>query len=140
MSREQALALAKETDSDLVLIAPSENPPVCRITNYGKLRYEQNKRERKERRGQKSGVLKELKVRPKTDKHDLMVRVNHAREFLSKGNKVKLTMVFRGRENSHPEIGRKILDGFISDLQDIGHPEAPPKREGRNIILLFAPK
>ncbi len=118
--------MADERDLDLVEVAPQAVPPVCRLLDYGKYRYEQAKREREARKAQKSSMLKEIRLRPKTDDHDLETKARRAREFLLDGDKVKITVRFRGRERSHPEIGQRILEQVIALLQDVAEIERPP--------------
>ena len=137
---EQALNLAREEGFDLVEVAPNEKPPVCRIMDYGKFKYAQSKRVHDAKRKQKQLLVKEMKMRPKTDEHDYQFKVKHVRRFLSEGNKAKITIMFRGRELSHPDLGRKILDRLIEDLSDASIVEQEPKREGRNMTMLLGPK
>lgn len=137
---EQALNLAREEGFDLVEVAPNEKPPVCRIMDYGKFKYAQSKRVHDAKRKQKQLLVKEMKMRPKTDEHDYQFKVKHVRRFLSEGNKAKITIMFRGRELSHPDLGKKILDRLIEDLSDASIVEQEPKREGRNMTMLLGPK
>jgi len=118
--------MARERDLDLVEVAPHARPPVCRFLDYGKYRYEQAKREREARKGQKASMLKEIRLRPKTDEHDLETKVRRARQFLLAGDKVKVTIRFRGRERSYPEIGQRILKRVIELLADVAEVERPP--------------
>lgn len=137
---EQALNLAREEGFDLVEVAPNEKPPVCRIMDFGKFKYAQSKRVHDAKRKQKQLLVKEMKMRPKTDEHDYQFKVKHVRRFLSEGNKAKITIMFRGRELSHPDLGKKILDRLIEDLSDASIVEQEPKREGRNMTMLLGPK
>ena len=138
---EAAQAKADEREMDLILIAPEGKPPVCKIGDYGKLRYEIQKKERQSRKGSRtSSVMKELKLSPKISEHDYNVRKDHALEFLAKGHKVKATMVFRGREVTHPEIGRQILFRLAEEVKEKGAVENPPRPEGRSLYMVIAPK
>lgn len=140
MPTHQALSLAEEEGLDLVEVAPNEKPPVCRIMDYGKFKYRQSKRVHEAKKKQKLFQLKEMKMRPKTEEHDYQFKVKHVRRFLTDGNKAKITIVFRGRELSHLEHGRRMLDRLTEDLGDIGTVEQEPKREGRNMTMVLAPK
>jgi translation initiation factor IF-3 len=122
------------------LIAPSADPPVCRIADIGKLKYESQKREKEARKSQRGGVLKELKISPKIAQHDFEVRVNSARGFLEKKNKIKVVMYFRGREGMYINLGIKVLDKLIEAIADLGKPEAPPKKFGKSLIMIIVPK
>lgn len=127
--------MARERDLDLVEVAPNARPPVCRFLDYGKYQYEQAKREREARKGQKTSMLKEIRLRPKTDAHDLETKIRRARKFLLAGDKVKVTIRFRGRERSYPEIGRRRLDHVVESLKDVAEVERPPvMAEGRAAI------
>jgi translation initiation factor IF-3 len=139
MSTSEALSRAREKGLDLVLVAPDLKAPVCRIADYGKMRYEIKKKERQSQK-QRTGILKELKVRPKIGEHDLVVRINQAKEFLGKKFRVKVTLTFRGREATHPELGRKILQRIIEEVSSVGIPEASPKRDGKLLLLMLIPK
>ncbi len=137
---EQAMSMAREQGLDLVEVAPNERPPVCRIMDYGKFRYQQSKRTQDAKKKQKQFQVKEMKMRPKTEEHDYQFKIKHVRRFLEEGNKAKITVMFRGRELSHIELGRKILDRLIEDLSDISTIEQEPKREGRNMVMVLGPK
>jgi len=139
ISTREALSIAEERNVDLVEVAPNASPPVCRLMDYGKFRYEQSKKEREARKHQKQTELKELRLKPKTDTHDLEVKANQARRFLHDGDKVKFTVRFRGREMAHTNIGRDILDYMIEHLRDVGSIEQKPTLEGRAISLVLAP-
>jgi translation initiation factor IF-3 len=139
VSSREALALAEERGLDLVEVAPNATPPVCRILDYGKYRYEQGKKEREARKNQKQVELKEVRLKPKTDKHDLDVKTSQARRFLLDGDKVKFTVRFRGREIFHSDIGREMLDQIMENLGDIAIVEQRPLMEGRAISLTLAP-
>lgn len=139
MSLREALAIAEERGLDLVEVAPNAVPPVCKITDYGKLRYEQTKKEREARKNQKQAELKEVRLKPKTDEHDLEVKAKQARRFLLAGDKVKFTVRFRGREIFHPDIGREMLEQMAEELRDVATVEQRPLMEGRALSLLLAP-
>ncbi len=134
-----AIQMAEERGFDLVEVAPNAVPPVCRIMDYGKFRYEQSKKEREARKHQKQVELKEVRLKPKTDDHDIDVKAKQARKFLLGGDKVKFTLRFRGREIFHPDIGLKMLEGMAEDLRDISVVEQKPLMEGRVLSLLLAP-
>jgi translation initiation factor IF-3 len=136
----QALRIAEERGLDLVEVAPTANPPVCRIMDYGKYLYQLNKKLHEAKKHQKNIVVKEVKFRPNTDEHDYEFKKNHIVRFLKQGDKVKATVFFRGREIVHQSIGRAILDRLVEELADLGAVEARPKMEGPNLIAIFAPK
>ena len=140
MSADEGRAIAREQGLDLVEVSPNARPPVCRVMDYGKYKYEQSKKERKARSKQHTQQLKEVKFRPKIEKHDLEVKVRNARRFLSEKHKVKITMNFRGREVTHAELGRAILDRVAKELEDVGTVETVPRMEGRHMLMLMAPK
>lgn len=140
VATRDALQKAQGADLDLVEVAPSANPPVCRIMDYSRFKYEQEKKTREARRHQRTTHLKEIKIKPHIEEHDYQVKLQHLKRFLSRGDKAKITMVFRGREMSHQEIGRKILDRVVSDLVDVGEVEKGPTREGRSIMVHFMPR
>lgn len=140
MSLRDAIGLAQDKDLDLVEVAPNGRPPVCRIMNYGKYRYEQQKREKEAKKKQKVFQIKEVKLRPNIDDHDFYVKLKNAQRFLKDGNKVKVTIMFRGREMSHPELGRDVLERVAKELADTIVREKPPKLEGRNMTMVIAPK
>ncbi len=137
---EEALRIAAEAGLDLVEVAPMARPPVVKIMDYGKFRFEQAKAARAAKKKQHVIHLKEVKYRPGIDKHDFEFKTRHARAFLEEGNKVKLTMMFRGRQVAHPELGREVLERVLHALQDIAKVEAEPKLEGRNMSMVVAPK
>jgi translation initiation factor IF-3 len=139
VSIDEAQRLAEEQDLDLVEVAPNASPPVCRLMDYGKFRYEQSKKEREARKNQKQTELKELRLKPKTDMHDLSVKAKKARRFLESGDKVKFTVRFRGREMAHTNIGREILDQIIEELRDVAIVEQKPQLESRSLSLVVAP-
>ena len=135
----EALRQARELDLDLVEVAPQANPPVCRIMDYGKFKYERDVRQKEARKKQSRSGLKEIKFRPKIDPHDYATKKGHVVRFLKGGNKVKVTIMFRGREMAHTELGRKILDRLVADLGEAIVVESFPKQEGRNMIMVIGP-
>lgn len=137
---KEALRLAAERGLDLVEVAPLARPPVCRIMDYGKFKYEQSKKEKEARKKQRIIDVKELKIRPNIDDHDFEVRVRSTERFLQDGDKVKLIMIFRGREIAHANLGREVLERLAQRVADIGVVERPPKIEGRNMIMILSPK
>jgi len=140
MSAEEALAIARGKDMDLVEVAPTANPPVCRIMNYGKFQYQKSKRAHEAKKNQKQVVVKEVKFRPKTEAHDFDFKKKHIIRFLSEGNKAKATIVFRGREMSHQELGHKLMGKLIDELKEVADIERPPKMEGYALVTIFMPK
>lgn len=140
MDPRKALEIAEERGLDLVEVAPSANPPVCRIMNFGKYQYQQSKKAADARKHQKSIHVKEIKFRPRTDEHDYQFKKNNIVRFLEEGNKAKATVVFRGRENAHTEIGRRMLERLVTDLQQYAEVEREPKLEGNQYIVVLAPK
>ncbi|MGL5207259.1 MAG: translation initiation factor IF-3 [Acidaminococcaceae bacterium] len=140
MSGRDALNLALERHMDLVEIAPNAKPPVCRIMDYGKYRYEQQKREKEARKKQKTFDIKEVKLRPGIEDHDFDVKFKNAVRFLEDGDKVKVTIMFRGRELSHPELGEVLLTKMAKRLEDLAVVERAAKLEGKNMIMIVAPK
>jgi len=135
----QALDMAAQASLDLVEISPGAEPPVCRIMDYGKYRYELNRKERDARKKQQSGGLKEIKLRPNTDQHDYDFNVKHAREFLGEHHKVKVTVVFRGRQLVYKDQGFELLQKFAADLAEVATVEREPLLEGKQVTLLLAP-
>ena len=140
MSGREAQQLAYEKHLDLVEIAPTAKPPVCRIMDYGKYRYEQQKREKESRKKQKTFDIKEVKLRPGIEEHDFNVKFKNAVRFLEDGDKVKVTIMFRGRELSHPELGEVLLNKMADQLKEMAVVERQPKLEGKNMIMIVAPK
>lgn len=134
-----AVRLAQERGLDLVEVAPNARPPVCRIADYGKMKYEKKKREAAARKNQSQQQLKEVKVRPKTDDHDMAVKVGHARRFLEQGNKVKVTVRFRGRERAHLDIGAQQCMRVADAVKEIGQIESAPRMEGRQMFMILTP-
>lgn len=137
MPTGQALAIAQEAGLDLVEVAPNAQPPVCRVMDFGKYVYEQHKKDKGSKSS--SAKVKEVKFRPRVDVHDFMTKLRHAEDFLFHGNKVKLTLTFRGREMAHTEIGYETMRRAVTDLAHIGHPDNEPKLVGRNIIVMMTP-
>ncbi len=135
----EAIRLAQSRGVDLVEVAPNATPPVCRIVDFGKYRYEQSKREKEARKHQHATKLKEVQLRPAIDPHDRQTKLNHAIEFLCEEMKVKLSLRFRGREMAHQEIGTQVVDKFIEDLAPYGHPDAEPKLAGKSINVILSP-
>jgi len=137
---EEAFRVAADAGLDLVEVAPLARPPVVKVMDYGKYRFEQAKAARAAKKKQHVIHLKEVKYRPGIDKHDFEFKTRHARTFLQDGNKVKLTMMFRGRQVAHPELGREVLERVVAALQDVARIEMEPKLEGRNMSMVVAPK
>ncbi len=140
MKTAEALSLAQEKKLDLVNVAPGAKPPVCRLMDYGKYKYEQSKRDREARKRQKTTTIKEIKLRPNIDQHDFDVKAKRARKFLENGDKVKVTVMFRGREITHPEIAHRLCKQLAEDLTECSVVEKPAKQEGRNMLMILAPK
>ncbi|MBB5336020.1 translation initiation factor IF-3 [Pectinatus brassicae] len=140
MATRDALARAEEVHLDLVEVAPKAKPPVCRIMDFGKYRYEQQKRDKEARKKQKVITIKEVKLRPNIEQHDFNVKTKNALRFINDGNKVKVTIMFRGRELSHPELGRDLLLKVADALSEYVVVERAPKLEGRNMIMILTPK
>ncbi|MBV9847602.1 MAG: translation initiation factor IF-3 [Kutzneria sp.] len=136
---EDALRLAVEADLDLVEVAPQARPPVCKLMDYGKFKYESAQKARESRRNQQLTVIKEQKLRPKIDSHDYETKKNHVVRFLEHGHKVKVTIMFRGREQSRPELGYRLLQRLADDIAQLGFVESSPKQDGRNMIMVLAP-
>lgn len=139
MSIKDALALAKEEGSDLVEIVPSAQPPVCKIINYGKYKFDIQKKSKEAKKKQKSVQLKEIKMRPQISIHDYNFKMKHIREFLDEGNKVKITIMFRGREMAHTEFGYDLINKIIQDLENEASTEKPAKLEGKNLSAVLNP-
>ncbi len=140
MPTPDAFRKAQESGYDLAEVAPHSQPPVCRIMDYGKYKYEQSKKEHQMRRHQKSTSVKEIKLRPRTDKHDLAIKVRQIKGFLDDGNKTKVTVTYRGREMANQELGRVMMSSVVQQLVDCGQVELPPRMEGRSLIMIVAPK
>ena len=140
MSARDAMKMAKEAELDLVKIAPAAKPPVCKIIDYGKYRYEQARKEKEAKKKQKTIEVKEVRLSPNIDVNDLNTKVGAARKFIEKGNKVKVTLRFRGREMAHMQSSRHILDDFAEQMKDVASVDKPPKIEGRNMIMFLTEK
>lgn len=140
MSVKKALGLARDEGLDLVNISPNAKPPVCRIVDYGKLRYELERKEKESRKKQKITEVKEIQLSPNIDSNDLQTKMNHAKKFLDKGNKVKVVLRFRGRELKHLEHSRHVLDGFVEALKDVAAIEKAAKVESRNLTVVLSPR
>jgi translation initiation factor IF-3 len=136
----EALAIAAKAGLDLVEIAPNADPPVCRVMDYGKYRYQQSKKLQDARKSQTTIQIKEIRLRPKTEEHDLEVKIRHIKKFLQQNDKVKITMMFRGREIAYSDLGRKIMETIRDALDEVGAMEMQPKLEGRNMIMIVVPK
>lgn len=135
----EALRLGEERGLDLVEVAPNANPPVCRLMDYGKFLYERGRREREARKAQKQIEIKEIRVRPKIADHDVTIKMNQARQFLADGAKVRLRVRFRGREITHQEIAKKLLERIAEQMSDVATVEQPPMMEGNTMLMLLAP-
>ena len=140
MSAKEAYKLAQEAELDLVKIAPTAKPPVCKIIDYGKYRYELTRKEKEAKKKQKTVEVKEVRLSPNIDTNDLVTKVNSARKFVTKGNKVKVTLRFRGREMAHIQQSKHILDDFAKMLEDVASVEKPAKLEGRNMSMVLTVK
>jgi len=136
---ERALQLAGDVDLDLVEVAPMARPPVCKLMDFGKFKYESALKAREARRNQQQTVIKEMKLRPKIDPHDYATKKGHVIRFLKAGDKVKVTIMFRGREQSRPELGFRLLRRLSEEIAELGFVEASPKQDGRNMIMVLAP-
>jgi len=140
MSPKEGLKLAQEQEQDLVLVSDKADPPVCRIQDYGKYKFEQEKKAREAKKKQHTADVKEVKMRYKIEEHDYNVRLNNARKFLKKGDKVKATISFRGREIQHSNLAEELLKRLAKDLEEEAEVQQEPKREGRNMMMLLSPK
>ncbi|WP_346347734.1 translation initiation factor IF-3 [Igneacidithiobacillus siniensis] len=140
VSLHEALAAAEEADLDLVEIAPQAVPPVCRVMDYGKFRFQESKRQHEARKKQKQSQVKEIKFRPRTDDADYQIKLRNILRFLEDGDRAKITLRFRGREMSHPELGMELLNRVEADLQEQGVVEQRPRMEGRQMVMVIAPK
>ena len=136
---DQALKLAQEADLDLVEVAPTARPPVCKLMDYGKFKYENAQKAREARRNQTNVIIKEMKLRPKIDQHDYETKKGHVVRFLRAGDKVKITIMFRGREQHRPELGFRLLQRLAEDVEELGFVESSPKQDGRNMIMVLGP-
>jgi translation initiation factor IF-3 len=139
MSPKDALRIAESRGLDLVEIVPNAKPPVCKIINYGKYKYEQQKKEKIQRKNQQVTTLKEIRFHPNTDNHDFEFKARHCRQFILDGDKVKATVIFKGREMTYTEQGEELLNRLIEKLNDVAKVENPPKMDGRNMIAILAP-
>lgn len=139
MSRNDALVVAKRNELDLMMVSETATPPVCKILDYGKFKFQQQKREKAAKLKQHVVETKELRLRPNIDKHDLTTKLNHARKFISKGNKVRFTMRLRGREVSHADIGLEVLRSIMEQLSDVAEVEKAPSRNGNNLMAIVIP-
>jgi translation initiation factor IF-3 len=140
MTLAEALDIAAKAGLDLVEVAPNSAPPVCRIMDYGKFRYQQSKKQQVAKKSQSVIQVKEIRIRPKTDEHDLQVKIKHIKKFLSQNDKVKITMMFRGREIAYTDLGRKIMDDIQKELAEISIIDQHPRLEGRNMVMIVSPK
>lgn len=140
MSAKDAMKLAREAELDLIKIAPTAKPPVCKIVDYGKYRYELARKEKEAKKKQKTMEVKEIRLSPNIDQNDLNTKANQARKFLSKGDKVKVTLRFRGREMAHVNYTKQILDSFYEKLEDIANVDKPAKMEGRSMVMFLTEK
>lgn len=140
MPSRKAMELAEQKNLDLVKIAPQATPPVCKIIDYGKYRFEQSKREKEQRKNQRVVEIKEVRLSLNIDTHDFETKKNHAARFISEGNKVKASIRFRGREMGHPELGTEIMKRFAEAMEDVANVERQPKLEGRTMLMFLAPK
>ncbi|HZC27689.1 MAG TPA: translation initiation factor IF-3 [Actinopolymorphaceae bacterium] len=136
---DDALRLAQEADLDLVEVAPTARPPVCKLMDFGKFKYETAQKAREARRNQAQTNIKEMKLRPKIDPHDYDTKKGHVVRFLRQGDKVKITIMFRGREQSRPELGFRLLQRLAEDIADLGYVESQPRQDGRNMIMVVTP-
>lgn len=136
----EALATAADAGLDLVEVSPNANPPVCKIMDYGRYRYEQTKKKHEAKKKQSAFQLKEIKVRPKTGEHDLQVKIGHIKKFIGKKDKVKVSVIFRGREITLSELGKTVLQKIIAETEEIAMVEQEPKFEGRILVMVLAPK
>jgi translation initiation factor IF-3 len=139
VSVTDALRLAQEADLDLVEVAPTARPPVCKLMDYGKFKYESALKARESRKNQAQTIIKEIKLRPKIDPHDYETKKGHVVRFLKAGDKVKITIMFRGREQSRPELGFRLLKRLAEDVNELGYVEFEPRQDGRNMIMVMAP-
>lgn len=137
---EEALTAAADAGLDLVEVSPNANPPVCKIMDYGRYKYEQTKKKHEAKKKQSTFQIKEIKVRPKTGEHDLQVKISHIKKFIGKKDKVKVSVIFRGREITLSELGRAVLQKIIDETEDIAMVEQEPKFEGRILVMVLAPK
>lgn len=140
ISRDEALRRAEQEELDLVLVSPNAKPPVARIIDYGKYRYEQQKREKEQRKNQKTVNVKEIRLSPTIDDHDFDTKLRQGRSFVEKGDKIKVSIRFRGRAITHKDIGREVLERFAEGMKDVADVQSRAKMEGRNMFMMLAPK
>ncbi len=140
VSTREALDMAQRSSLDLVEVAPNASPPVCRIMDFGKYKYEQSKKEKVSKKKQHTITVKEIRLRPRTDDHDLETKMKHARKFLEQKNKVKVTIIFRGREMAYQDFGRELMERVQEILDDVAKPESAPQMEGRRMVMLLTAK
>ena len=140
MNTDEARQMARSLDLDLVEVNPKASPPVCKIMDFGKFKYEEKKKQNEARKRQTQIALKEIKLRPKTDDHDVEFKIKHVRRFLEEGNKVKITVRFRGREITHPETAKRQIDLIVEAIDDIGSVETPARLEGRTMTAILTPR
>ena len=140
VSLNEALEKAEEKNLDLVLVSPNTNPPVCKIMNYGKYKFEQAKKEKEAKKKQKAIEVKEIRITPNIEQHDFEFKAKNARKFIEDGNKLKITIKFRGREINNSKLGEDVLNKFIENLSDIASVEKPPKLEGKNMFIMLSKK
>lgn len=140
LTTREALRMAEEKEMDLVEIAPQAKPPVCKIIDFGKFTYEIQKKEKLAKKNQQQQLMKEIRFKWRTDTHDFNFKTRHARDFLEEGNKVKASVMFRGREITHQEIGKELLERFVLELQDVAKVDSPVRMEGRNLSVIMSPQ
>ncbi|MFW6050200.1 MAG: translation initiation factor IF-3 [Myxococcota bacterium] len=139
LKTDEAKRIAREGNFDLVEVNPKASPPVCKIMDYGRFKYEEKKKQAEAKKRQSQTELKEIKLRPKTDEHDVEFKTKHVRRFLEDGNKVKITVRFRGREITHPETAKRQIDAIVESVQDLAHVEQHPRMDGRTMTAVLAP-
>jgi len=140
MTPDEARRMADSSGLDLVEVAPTANPPVCRIMDFSKYKYEQEKKERLARKKQRVIHIKEMRLKPNIEEHDYQTKLRHLKRFLGRGDKAKISLMFRGREMAHTDVGRQLMDRLISDLSELAEVEKPPVLEGRFMVMIMAPK
>ena len=140
MPSREALRIAKEQGLDLVEVAPNSQPPVCRVMDYGKFKYQQSKKSQEAKKSQTTIQVKEIKVRPGTEEHDIQYKLRNIKRFLGQGNKVKVRIFFKGREIAHSDIGKHLLERIADEVEDLGVVERRPRLDGRNMVMIIAPK
>lgn len=139
-STRDAIAMARQAGYDLIEVSGGSNPPVCKIGDYGKMKYDDKKRKRQTRRKVHAGEIKEIRLRPRTDKHDMEFKLAHGRAFLAEGHKLQITITFRGRENARKDLGTDLMNAIIASLDDVAKVDRPPRTEGRKLSAVFSPK